>query len=152
MSFLLICFRLEVKLIEKVTAWQLGIQHAGQSKKVGLVLLISIPEHCSSTQVKYMDKFYNHAVTCLVGFIWTGSSLKLRFPQLFSFVKRPKSSLLSSLTNDFWIESSVSLLIISSQAASQLVEVQEIVENLRQILVLRTELACYDKKKKIFDT
>ena len=58
---------------------------------------------------------------------WAGNSLKLRFPQLFSFVKKPKASLYFMINNEM---DRIFSLPLSSQAAPQLVEVQELVNNL----------------------
>lgn len=56
---------------------------------------------------------------------WSGIPLNLRFPQLFSFVKKPKSSMLYFINNEL---DRTFRLPLSSIAVTQLTEVQELLD------------------------
>jgi hypothetical protein len=58
---------------------------------------------------------------------WNGTILKLRFPQLFSFVKKPKISLNFMVNNEL---SRIFSLPLSGQATDQLTQVQALLNNL----------------------
>jgi hypothetical protein len=58
---------------------------------------------------------------------WAGDILKVRFPQLFSFVKKPKSSLSHLFNTEM---DRIFNLPLSIEAATQLAELQEQIQGL----------------------